>query len=181
VNPQSTDLHQIVAAIQALQQTLERVVRLSEEHARRELEQLAANATPPEEEPPPIEEPQAKPIDWFHVSGRDRLNAWRDLSAFVERLVIRYNMEAVVRPCWWQHPEAVEELTALLHLRQYSYQDGASLAGAMSWLDNFNKSRERLRAMFMACTTYHVAPIPRPWMSEADRAAFYEGVRQELL
>jgi hypothetical protein len=122
-----------------------------------------------------------RPVDWFTVSGHERLLAWQGLAQFVETLVFRYGLQLEIRPCWWRHAEAVEELTALWHARQVLYGDGASLRDAMSWQDTFYSSRDRLRYMFVACSAYHVDSIVQLWMTDADRAAMVEGVRHDVL
>jgi hypothetical protein len=138
----------------------------------------------PTDEPQPREpdEPQPRrPVDWFRVSGPERLAAWQGLALFVEALVYRYNLQLELRPCWWQHGDAVEELTALWHIRQTSYGDDAALGSAMSWQDQFYKSRDRLRDIFVSCRDGHIDATIHTWMRDDMRQAFHHAVRTDVL
>lgn len=119
-----------------------------------------------------------RPIDWLNISGDDRIMAWRELIEFVEIIVSRYNMHLVIRPCWWQHHEAIEELTALMHIRQVSFSDEAKLNAAMNWQDNFHKSRTRLAAIFVSCREGHVDASFKNWMTQDVRAALERHIIQ---
>jgi hypothetical protein len=149
------------------------------EHLTERVDELERQKGEPASSGPPPAEPS--PVDWLRISGQERLMAWRGLANFVEALIFRYNMQTEVRACWWQHTEAVEELTALWHMRQVLYRQGSTLRDAMAWQDNFYKSRDRLRYMFSACGDYHVDGTVKKWMTDADRAAFIESVRSEVL
>jgi hypothetical protein len=121
-----------------------------------------------------------RPIDWFAISGRERLMAWQGLAQFVEALVVRYNLQLEIRPCWWRHADAVEELTALWQARQSYFGADAGLRDAMAWQNTFYASRDRLRFMFVACGEYHTDAMVRIWMTDEDRAGLVEAVRQEV-
>ena len=171
-------------AIGAQQQAIERLTELVERTA------LGAGspAEPPpgqQSGPPPTDPPKPqkqKPVDWLQVAGRDRLMVWQGLAYFVEVIVHRYNLHAEVRPCWWQHPEAVEELTALWHMRQLSYRDDADLNAAATWQDNLVKSRDRLRFMFVACLDGHVDQMfDEVWMPDEVRNEFVREVQRDVM
>lgn len=53
---------------------------------------------------------------WHHVRDRERAQLWAELRSFVDWLIDRYQPTGDVRipPCWYRHPVAVEELTALM-------------------------------------------------------------------
>jgi hypothetical protein len=121
------------------------------------------------------------PVDWFSVSGPDRLAAWQGLAEFVEALVFRYNMQLEIRPCWWAHGAAIEELTALWHMRQALYGPDADLKNAMQWQDTLQRSRDRLRPIFRSCRDDHVRSAVNFWMSDQARKAFVDAVRSDLL
>ena len=119
------------------------------------------------------------PIDWFSISGRDRLAAWQGLAAFVDTLVYRYDLQREIMTCWWQHNDAVEELTALWQVRLSSFLDGASLNAAMSWQDTFYKSRARLAGIFSSCREGHVDARVHGWMSNEAREALASHIQEE--
>ncbi|MGC4876237.1 hypothetical protein ACLQ26_08250 [Micromonospora sp. DT43] len=121
----------------------------------------------------------SRAVDWFTVSGAERLAAWTALARFVELLVFRYSLQLEIRPCWWRHPEAVEELAALWHLRQKYFGPDGGLDDAMSWLDNLYKSRERLRMAFVACRETHVDTTGRAWMPDGIRADFAREIQRD--
>jgi hypothetical protein len=155
------------------------------------LERTTATLPVPEPAPPAADKEKAeekpeslrrKPVDWLQVSGRERLAAWQGLAYFVEVLVYRYNLQMEVRPCWWQHSDVVEELTALWHTRQMSYRDDADLNAAYTWQDALYKARDRLRFMFVACLEAHVdQTIDGVWMDDETRNAFVQQVQRDVL
>lgn len=162
----SHDLAPLLDAIRMQQRSIDRLVHLLEERS-------AGTDDRADEEPRP------KLVDWFHVSGRERVAAWQGLARFVEAVVFRYNVQGEIRPCWWLHPPAVEELTALWHVRQDMYGADESLGNAMAWQDTFARSRERLRSIFVSCRDRHVDSTHHTWMSDDTRRAFYDAVREE--
>jgi len=132
----------------------------------------------------PVGEPTrlpAGPIDWSRIAGPERREAWFGLAAFVEVTVRRYNLALELRPCWWQHGEAVEALTALWHVRQFSYREGAKLTDAMAWQDALYKSRGRLRDIFVSCNDGHVDSSVDSWMTNDVAASFTRMVQRDCL
>jgi hypothetical protein len=113
-----------------------------------------------------------KPIDWFDLSAEMSTTVWRRLGSFVEALVLRYNLQLELRPCWWKHGDAVEELTALWQFRQACFREGAGLNAPMSWQDTFYKSRNRLSGMLSSCRERHVDASFSVWLSDEVRAEF---------
>lgn len=58
----------------------------------------------------------AVPWSWKHVAGQERLELWQHLVDFVDwlnRRYLSYNKKEQIVPCWYRHPEVVEELTGL--------------------------------------------------------------------
>lgn len=182
---ESAELQRLIAIVGAQQQSIERLVRLVEKGrstADDGSAKSAENDDKGEKEKEKEKEKKPRSVDWLTVTGRERLLAWQGLAQFVEALVFRFNMQLVVRPCWWMHPEAVEELTAIWHTHQETHSDDAGLQGAMSWVDAMHKSIERLRSMFQPCRERHVDAqmSARVWMTDAIRAEFYETVRRDV-
>lgn len=63
---------------------------------------------------------------WHHATPQRRGEMYEDLRAFVDWLIGRYqpSNDAVIRPCWYQHPVAVEELWALMVAWRAAYCAG---------------------------------------------------------
>jgi hypothetical protein len=95
---------------------------------------------------------------------------------------VEFDLQLTIRPCWWQHSEAVDELTALWHFHQHTYADPTKLDGAMNWRDTFFRSRDRLRDLFMSCRDMHVnMRIAVTWMNDEVRREFQTMVDGDVL
>ncbi len=113
------------------------------------------------------------------LSGNARVKAWNELSSFVEGLVYRYNLQLEILPCWWQHGEAVEELTSLWQARQVAYAQGADPAMGSWWQDLLERSRIRLRGIFSSCRDGHIQSGNPTWMPDQQRQAFQQAINYE--
>ncbi len=111
-------------------------------------------------------------VDWTRISGAERRAAWHDLARFVEYLVFRYDLVLEIMPCWWRHGAAVEELTALWHLRELIYRAGADLGGPMSWHNSFQSCRTRLQGVFVSCRDGHTDASISEWTTKAIQQDF---------
>ncbi len=167
------EIEELRRSVHVLLESVERLVQLIE--TERTPAAHGAGASTPEQ---PV--PKPPPVDWFTVSGRDRLAAWQGLAEFVEAVVHRYGVQREIRPCWWLHPTAVEELTALWHTRQFLYGPDASLGNAMQWQSAFAQSVDRLRGMFVSCRGHHVDSPPPAWMSDELRRDFQRAVSDDV-
>jgi hypothetical protein len=163
------DLRQLLAVIETQQRSIERLVRLVEQ---REEARSAVEV--------PADDKRRRPVDWSQISGRQRLLAWQGLAGFVEDLVHRYKLQLAVRACWWQHGDAIDELTALWHIRQVSFGEDADLTSPMRWQETVEDSVDRVRGMLNACGQEHVDVVMPTWMTEANREAFYQAVREDV-
>ena len=160
----SDGLQAILDAIQAQQRSIDRLVEALQLAA---LDKLTLDGVEPETKP------AVKLINWMEINGEERLVAWHGLVSFVHTIVEHYGLQLTIRPCWWQHVDAVEELTALWLFHQQCNADPANLGAAMNWRDTFARCRDRLREMFVSCRDAHVdARLGGTWMTE--------DVRQEL-
>lgn len=169
----SRDLQSLLSIVQIQQQSIERLVKLVEQR------ESAASPPPATAAPKEIEE-KPQPIDWFRISGEERLATWEQLGAFVQDIVLRYNWHLVITPCWWQHSDAVEEFSALWQIRQASFAQDSSLTAAMSWQDNLAKCRERLGGLLGSCRDGHVDMTMRTaWMSDSVWADFRRMIRMD--
>jgi hypothetical protein len=87
------------------------------------------------------------------------------LTDWVGWLRSRYPLATEIRPCWPEHPEIVEELTALWLAWQHAYADpDATLTAAADWHDRWLSGllhRHRLEhgPLALNCSSEHA---PRP-------------------
>lgn len=123
-----------------------------------------------------------KPVDWSatNLTLSQRATLFGELAAFVDDLVSRHNLQDRIRPCWWRHSSAVEELTALWTARQM-WVTAASDAGMPSWWqDLLDRSASRLRRIFVKCRKTHEEPKP-DWMSHGDRTALEQEIEKQRM
>lgn len=119
-----------------------------------------------------------RPSRWSWQHLRDpsaRTKLWQELRDFVDWLIERYQPtgDVVIRPCWYRHPVAVEELTALMAAWRAAYCSGDAPADLLigwhqTWLW---PTLERLnhRARWSQCGHGHqpaAGVVARP--TEAD-------------
>ncbi|HEX4703108.1 MAG TPA: hypothetical protein VH352_13335, partial [Pseudonocardiaceae bacterium] len=108
----SDDLAHLLSRIQTQQETIDYLVQYIERVEAqltdriRDLESSASLAT----EGNSVD---GATVEWAILSGTKRLKAWNDLDQFVTSLVHRHRLGHVIRPCWYLHDSAVEELTVL--------------------------------------------------------------------
>jgi hypothetical protein len=163
----SDEVHRLVRAVQVQQQSIERLLRAVERREPAGAGTAAGAAAP------------TRPIVWSQLTGLDRLSAWQGLGAFVEDLVLRYNLQFDVMPCWWQHRDAVELLTALWQVHQVTFGANANQSAGLSWLETLGRHERQLKAIFVSCRDGHVDATPPVWMSDEVRQAFHRMAHAE--
>jgi len=85
-------------------------------------------------------QPGGTPTAWcwrtLGPSGREEL--WTQLNTWVEWIRCRYPLSRRIPACWAEHPEIVEELTALWLAWVNAYENGdAPLTSAADWHDRW--------------------------------------------
>jgi hypothetical protein len=161
-------LQSLVDAVRAQQQSIERLV-------------AALPASSDQKEGGADDQSEPRLINWLELRGEERRRAWQELAAFVERIVAHYELFWTVRPCWWRHNDAVEELTALWHSYQLAFADPTNLGAAMTWRDSLSRSRNRLADLFLSCREGHVdMTISAAWMPDDIRRAFHRAVQDDV-
>jgi hypothetical protein len=79
-----------------------------------------------------------KPWSWKDIGPDAESELWEQLCSWVAWLRSRYPLAKCIPPCWGQHPEIVEELTALWLAWQSAYTDrNPSLTAAADWHDRW--------------------------------------------
>ena len=113
--------------------------------------------------------PFAPTIDWWNLTGAERLEELGNLRMFVARLVVDYNLDAgTIPPCWEQHEWAIRILDSLFRsylIATHPTQIGEALVG---WHHNLVFSCELLRELFTgSCTaSEHVPARPQRWAAD---------------
>jgi hypothetical protein len=115
---------------------------------------------------------------WRYADASTADKLWHELVEFVDWLVTRYELtsEAVtVPPCWYRHPVAVEELTALMAAWQAAYfgRPKAARDDLIAWHDRWMwpcMARLQERAGWKGClgARTHESRTLRPWNLDPD-------------
>jgi hypothetical protein len=75
---------------------------------------------------------------WREIGPRGAEALWQELTSWVRWIRHRYPLARRIPPCWSDHPEIVEELTALWLAWQAAYTEpDASLTAAADWHDRW--------------------------------------------
>ena len=75
---------------------------------------------------------------WRDLGPQGQEELWRELASWVGWIRARYPLAGKIPDCWDQHPEIVEELTALWLAWQLAYQTSdAPLTAAADWHDRW--------------------------------------------
>lgn len=97
--------------------------------------------------PPRLQQPSTPPVvfAWSAQSTDDTLLFLEDLELWVGWLADRYRLDhRLVPDCWRQHPELVEELSALHLAWEGSFSITASYDAPLLWHERFANSRVRI-------------------------------------
>lgn len=100
---------------------------------------------------------------WRTLGPEAKKALWRELDDWVTWIRARYPLARKIPPCWTEHPEVVEELTALWLAWQYAYEErDAPLTAAADWHDRWLPGvlhRLQHGALAIDCSNTHQ---PRP-------------------
>lgn len=119
--------------------------------------------------------PKAKPVawSWRHATGGQRQALWNELHGFVEWVNSRYfarEYTGGIAPCWYRHPKAVEELTAMWAAWHAAYHDHRKPSpDAADWHNRtLWPGMERLEAEFRSCNDekQHSDIVGRDWSTD---------------
>jgi hypothetical protein len=85
------------------------------------------------------------PIVWSAYSEAEQELLLEDLEVWVTWLVERYRLDhRIVPPCWTQHPELIEELSALQLAWQGAYSSSAVPDAPLNWHERYAGARLRI-------------------------------------
>jgi len=121
---------------------------------------------------------------WATMDADTAAEAWAALWSWVgEVLQVRYpQSRAVLMPCWYQHPEVVEELTALMAAwcKAFDLPDSAPPA-AIEWLDRWLPGvLRRVPEYLRRCTNRGAHEEQIRDVVLVDRDAFGDWVQADL-
>lgn len=88
-------------------------------------------------------------VRWREIAVEDRVDAWVGLRRWVDWLVAEFALPAsVVPPCWFAHPQLVEELYAGMNMEYKAFEEQApSMNPQMFWLPHLQQMTMRMRMM----------------------------------
>lgn len=183
--PEATDAtdetQRLLGLIRTQQETIDYLVQYIERvevQLNDRIDSFEARPTAPP--PPPFGAgAQPKAIRWEALTGEQRRAAWLELNEFVTELVERHGMQQYIRPCWWRHGSAVEELTALYSARLFAFTDNGDASMPSWWQDLLDRTQKRLKLTFSKCRDGHAELEVRAWQSEDDRSRFLRMVEAE--
>lgn len=129
--------------------------------------------------------------DWTSMTADQAADAWHQLTVWVEQVLLPRNPSLLAStvldrglggewaPCWYLHPDAVDEVSALYGTWRAAFTGAdASAARVAEWRDRWLPgTRARLKTILAACNkaSGHRAPEPR-----ADRTGFDGDAREAL-
>lgn len=87
-----------------------------------------------------------RPIDWSRLTGEAAAEAFAALGTWVRWLVARYVIDPrEVPPCWAEHGELLEELSALHTAHRAAYDPAGPPTGPADWHSVLANTRARLQ------------------------------------
>ncbi|MHB8187650.1 MAG: hypothetical protein ACYDDU_16555 [Dermatophilaceae bacterium] len=127
-----------------------------------------------------VDSPAGGPWSWRHLGPSQTRALFTELRDWVDRLISRYELRGeaeTIPPCWFLHPVAVEELTALMVAWRaaYSQKEIAPSDALVNWHDRWlwptlHRLNLQLR-VWAKCTGGSHAPS-RPGPLVTDEASF---------
>ncbi|BCJ46183.1 hypothetical protein GCM10010168_51320 [Actinoplanes ianthinogenes] len=126
--------------------------------------------------------PGSRRWSWRDADAETAAHLWAELIDWVDWLVPRYDLTgtaATIPPCWFRHPIAVEELTALMASWHAAYRDGPAEPrdDLVAWHDRWlwpTVDRLQARAGWRGCVDnrVHQDRPARAWAPDPQVAAF---------
>lgn len=113
-----------------------------------------------------------KPVRWEELDPIASREMMQGVANFVELLVTRHGMQQHLQRCWFRHPAAIEELSALMTARDVAFAPNSDASMASWWQDLLERSQIRLRRMFIKCRQGHSPTESTTWLDDEYREAF---------
>ncbi len=117
--------------------------------------------------------PEARaPFRWENLDAEQTRDTWQELGDWVRWLCERFRIDDIP-PCWYQHSDLVEELTALWLSWEGAYHPDARFDDPVRWLDWLSRTRTRFARRSPRCGVgAHKAHDLGPTHDDSDFAAF---------
>lgn len=177
----TSDIDRLVGLIQSQQETIDYLVQYIERVEAQVNDRLDAVDNNVVKAHDSVLPPGKYPVNWANVAPDTAVATRQALADFVDFLVDRHGFRDHLRPCWYEHGTAVEELTALWTARAAAFAGNADASMASWWQDLLERSQFRLRKMFVKCRNGHVSVDASPWLSPEEREHRDRWVRGEPL
>jgi hypothetical protein len=87
---------------------------------------------------------KSPPLHWPTLIADETPDEWRSLRQWVDQLYTRFPHAVRVPPCWWQHNDLVELLSALRDYERASYASDAAPTAAVDWHRAFREIESRM-------------------------------------
>ncbi|MBL7501546.1 hypothetical protein [Frankia nepalensis] len=114
------------------------------------------------------------PFRWEDLAPDQLRHTWHELGTWVRWLCARYRVDDIP-PCWYQHGDLVEELTALWLAWQGAYRADARPDDPVRWLDWLARARARIARRSPRCGAgAHRKLEPAESHDEVSFAAFVQ-------
>ncbi len=154
-----TTSRQLLRQAEAIAQLRREVERLAEETTETIAHLILRMETVEDTAPAVMDSSAVTSWCWRGIGERAEAALWEELRGWVGWIRHRYPLARKIPECWDQHPEVVEELTALWLAWQAAYVErDASLTAAAEWHDRWLPGllhRLEHGAFAMDCTTSH--------------------------
>lgn len=112
------------------------------------------------------------PFRWENLDPEQTRGTWQAFGDWVRWLCERFRLDDIP-PCWYQHGDLVEELTALWLAWEGSYHPDARFDDPVRWLDWLARARTRLARRSPRCGIgTHKEHTSGPTHDDSDFAAF---------
>jgi hypothetical protein len=81
--------------------------------------------------------------DWAQLDEDQTAQLLEVLTDWVEWLTDRFRLAADLPKCWVEHPDLLEELSALRSAHTWAYGPNADGSDGLRWLESLDRARER--------------------------------------
>lgn len=127
--------------------------------------------------------------NWTTMSGPKAAQAWQELTGWIDAVLLPRNptmqsgsAHLSWAPCWYLHPDALDELSALYGVWKLAFTGSTKGAARVAeWRDRWLPgTRTRLAEIFRSCKSgQHRAVELRPDQA-TDREALYAHIKEDL-
>lgn len=90
-------------------------------------------------------------VNWRELDPADAGPIWKELDEWVRWARHRYDLR-MLQPCWFKHPVAVEQLSALHTAWTVLYADEDSGLGPITFLEKTHGIQDVLRSAMQGCS-----------------------------